>query len=187
MKKILFIGGIAAIGYAFFSYFKDQLNLVLDWGYNLKDVRINKLTTSGADLTFIVALTNKSSFKVDVLSYDLKFSYKGKQVSSAKSNESFTILPAATFDVRADGYLDFTTSKTVLMPLAKDVLEKKPLSVQVDGVVNLRFLGIDSKVELKQDTYTYSEDVLSEINARDKVDSAYTKAQNFLGKLGIKV
>ena len=38
MRKLFFYGGIGIIGYAFYSYFKKQYDLAVNYTYRLKDI-----------------------------------------------------------------------------------------------------------------------------------------------------
>ena len=116
MRKLFFYGGIGIIGYAFYSYFKKQYDLAVNYTYRLKDINVLELTKEKATLDCTVEIKNKSSFQVEIRGWDLIFKYKGVQFAETTSNERFAIPPDSEFSVSAVGELDFSNYKSVCTP-----------------------------------------------------------------------
>ncbi|MBW2998679.1 LEA type 2 family protein [Candidatus Woesearchaeota archaeon] len=187
MKKILVLGGLASIGYAFYYYFKKQVELVMNFDYKIKDAKILNLTKDGAKLDVSVQVTNKSSLGVNVLGYDLTFKYKGVELGKTQSNQSFTVNPDSSFIVQSLGDVSFKNAKTVLLPFVKDIINRKPIQIEIQGFLNVEFSGLNRKIEFNNQKITYSKDLLVDVGLDDEFEKGKTKLDNILGKIGIKI
>lgn len=187
MKKLLVLGGLASIGYAFYYYFKKQVSLVMNFDYRIKDAKILKLTKDGAKLDVAVQVTNKSSLGVDVLGYDLTFKYKGVEFGKTQSNQSFRVNPDSIFIVQSEGDVSFKNAKTVLLPFVKNIIDRKPIQIELQGFLNVEFSGLIRKVEFNNQQITYSEDLLVDLGLDDEFEKGKTKIGDILGKIGIKI
>lgn len=187
MRKLLVLGGLASIGYAFYYYFKKQVALVMNFDYKIKDAKILNLTKEGAKLDVAVEVTNKSSLGVQILGYDLTFKYKGVELGKTQSNQPFQVNPDSSFVVQALGDISFKNAGTVLLPFVTDVINRKPMDIEIDGFINVEFSGLSRKVEFNNQKITYSKDVLADVGLDDEFEKGKTKVTDILGKIGIKI
>ena len=72
MKKILLIGGLSSIGYAFYYFFKKQLDLALSFTYKIKNFEVKEITSKDAKVKATIQVKNNSSFEIEVINYDLE-------------------------------------------------------------------------------------------------------------------
>lgn len=187
MKKFLVLGGLATIGYSFYYYFKKQLSLALNYDYKIRNVKVLNLTNDNAKIECSLEIINKSTFQIEVLSYDITLKFKGVPFANSKSEIPFLILPDSSFTVTAVGNIDFKKSKEVLFPFVKDILGKKPINIEVDGFISVKFLNLQRKINFDNSKFTYSENLLRDYGLEDDVDKGVDKVKNILGKIGIKI
>ena len=63
MRKLFFYGGIGIIGYAFYSYFKKQYDLAVNYTYRLKNINVLELSKEKATLDCTVEIKTNPHFK----------------------------------------------------------------------------------------------------------------------------
>jgi LEA14-like dessication related protein len=187
MKKLLFIGGFSAIGVAFYYYFKNQFELALNYDLNIKKIRFLELSTSNIKIDASIEIQNKSSFSVDILDYNLVLKYKSVPIANAVSIEPVTILSDSSFNVRAISDVNLINAKAILLPLSMEILKKKPITIEIEGFVNIKLLGIPKTIKFNNESYNYSEDLIKDFGLDDDLDKAKEGLGNFLGKLGINL
>jgi len=175
MRKFLFILGISGIVGSLYYYFKKQLELALQYEYSIKDWRIKSLTPEEAEIEAVVKLTNKSAFEIEVLNYDIKISYKGNEFLNTISENSFFIPADTSFDLKASGKIDFEGSKKSLLPFAVNVLQQKPIKVEITGFVKVKFLGIEHTINFEKESVEYSSNLLKEYGFDDDIEKLKQK------------
>lgn len=184
MKKVLLFGGIAIAGFGLYRYFKYQIDLALNYDYNLKDFKIISQEGDIIKVSATFEITNKSSFKVDVTGYDLQLFFKNIPFANTKSEEKITIEPNSSFNIVGTGEINLSTSKIVLLPFIKDILDRKPIDVSVSGIVNIVFLGIPTSLKFDKQKFNYSVDIISDYKlggAYEKLRAKYPKVFSILG------
>jgi LEA14-like dessication related protein len=184
MKKVLLFGGLAIAGFGLYRYFKYQIDLALNYDYRLKDFKIISQVGDIITVSATFEITNKSSFNVDVTGYDLQLFFKGIPFASTKSNNKVTIQPNSSFEIVGSGEINLSTSKIVILPLIKDIFDRKPIDVSVSGIVNIVFLGIPTSLKFDKQKFNYSVDLISDYKlggAYEKLRAKYPKVFQFLG------
>jgi LEA14-like dessication related protein len=185
MKKVFLFGGIALAGFGLYRYFKYQIELALNYQYALKDFKILPQTKKGViNVSAVFSITNKSSFEVLVKDYDLQLFYKDVPFANTKSEQAIKVQPNSTFEVTGFGEIDIEKSKIAIIPLAKDILERKPIDVAVSGKINIVFLAVPTSLSFDKQKFNYSVDLISEYNlgnAYEKLKAKYPKIFQFLG------
>jgi len=183
MRKILVFSGIGLLAFASYRYFKYQINLALAYGYKIKSVKLGEMTDKYVDVDIVVEIINKSSFEILVRGYDISLSYKGVHIIDIEGSEIFKIMPNNSFELRAKSRVDLEKSKGVVLPFVKDVLSRKPVNLEVSGVVKFKFMGIYSTANLNNQSFEYSSDLLKEYGADkvwEKLVTKYPKIVKFL-------
>ena len=179
MKKYLYLGGVGLAVFGLYRYFKYQVDLALNYDYQLKDFRVLSYEGNNVTISAEFALTNRSTFQIQVVSYDLQLFYNGVQFASTASATPTTIMPAATFKVKGQGIINVDEAKTALLPFFNDVLNRRPINIQVSGNVKVVFLGIPYTMNFDKQAFNYSTDVLKEY----KLDTSYEKLKAKYPKL----
>ena len=183
MKKLLFIIGLGGIGYGLYYYFIEQLNLALDFDFELKDVEVLDLDNKGVNLALIVSVLNKSSFAIEVIDYDINMIYEGTAIANAKSSQEFTVQGDASFDVPTNAYIQFKGSEGILDDLGLSLLKSKSIKVDFVGNMNVVFGGIPKKVIFNTKDVVLTENLAETIG----IDNTIGKLNKFLERLGIKI
>lgn len=188
MKKVLLFGGIGIAGFGLYRYFKYQISQALNYDYKIKSFKYENvdIPNNKIDVSLQIDLTNKSSFEVIVKSYDLKFGFKGVQFANSISNNSFVILPNSSFPLKINGTIDLQKAKTSVLPLVKDILARKPINIEVNGNVKVKFIGINSSIDFNNESFQYSADFLKEYNLAKPFDKFKEKNPKLAALLGIK-
>jgi LEA14-like dessication related protein len=179
MKKVLLFGGIAIAGFGLYRYFKYQIDLALKYDYKLKDFTILSQEGDLLKVSSTFEISNKSSFKVEVSSYDLQLYFKNIQFAVTKSNEKIIIQPNSSFQIVGYGEIDIKKTKTIVLPFVKDILQRKPIDISVSGDIKIVFLGIPTTLNFDKQKINYSVDLIEEY----KLDGAYEKLKSKYPKI----
>lgn len=167
MKKILIFSGLSIFAASAYWYFKKQLDLALEYDYDVSGIRITKLTESQGAVEADIKLVNKSVFEIEVTQYDLEIYYKDVAVARSYSIENFIIKPDSFSSVRIAGEVSFAAVKDVIFPFFLNVIKQKPVNIAVSGYVKVRFMGIPHTIKFAKEQYEYSSDMLAEYGLLD--------------------
>jgi LEA14-like dessication related protein len=184
MKKILLFGGIALAGFGLYRYFRYQVNLALNYDYKLKDFKILDQVGDIIKVSAVFQINNKSAFEVEINSYDLELYFKDVLFARTTSNEKIVIQPNSSFEVTGYGEINLQETKTLLIPFAKDVLNRKPIDIAVTGTIRIKFLGIPTSINFNRQQFNYSVDLIEEYKlsgAYERLKLKYPKVFAFLG------
>jgi LEA14-like dessication related protein len=184
MKKVLLFGGIALAGFGLYRYFRYQIEMALNYQYKIKDFKIISQEGDVVKVSATFQITNKSSFKVDINSYNLELFFKDIPFAITKSNDKITIKPNSSFDIVGYGEINISKSKIAILPFIKDVMDRKPIDISVTGKVNVVFLGVPTSFEFDKEKFNYSVDLISEYKLDktfEKLKAKYPKIFNLLG------
>jgi hypothetical protein len=185
MKKGLLFGGIAIAGFGLYRYFKYQIDLALNYDYKLKDFKIINQVGDIITVSAVFQITNKSSFKVDIMDYDLKLFFKDIQFAQTILTEKATIQPNSSFEIIGYGDIDIKKTKTLILPLISDILNKKPIDVSVTGIIRIVFLGIPTSLKFDRQKFNYSVDILKEYNLSNSYERLKLKYPKVFSLLGV--
>ena len=181
MKKLLFIVGGAGVIYSFYYFFKKQLDLALDFEYKLKSLKVDSINSQSAIIDYVVEIKNKSSFKITINNYLLNLVFNGNQIASTTSNEKLVILPESAFNVHSKATISLSDASKSILPFLQKILSKQPVSVDLNGKINVKFLVLNKDIEFNNEDVVYSNNLLADIGAEKTVD----KISGILGKAGI--
>jgi len=184
MKKVLLFGGLAIAGFGLYRYFKYQIDLALNYDYKIKDFKIIGQEGDILTVSATFEIVNKSSFKVDITGYEIELFFKDIPFALTKSANKITIQPNSSFEIVGYGEINVSTSKTAIIPLVKDILQRKPIDISVSGKVNVVFLGIPSTLRFNKQKFNYSLDLIEEYklgNAYEKLKAKYPKVFSLIG------
>lgn len=185
MRTLLGFLGIGAIGFGFYTYFRKQLSLALNYEYKIKKLRVLNISENQLKIEGEIEIKNNSSFQVELSSYDLKFSLLGEQVATSSSNTPVVIAGDSSFKMKVNGVVDLKKASGVALNLIKDIALRKPVMFDVNGLINIKLLNIPYTIEFKNDKFTYSTDVLSDSGVSNKILGITDKVTAALGQLGI--
>jgi len=186
MKKLLLFGGIGLAGFGFYRYFKYQIDLALNYDYKIKNFKILSYDNENINVSVELEIVNNSAFEILINEYDLKLFFKGKNVANAKSKVPFAVLPNNSFTLKTEGAINVQESKVAIIPFVKDVLEKKPINLEVTGFIKVKFLGINYTLKFDQESFQYSADFLKDVGLSKPLDKFKQKNPAIAKFLGIK-
>lgn len=186
MKKALIFLGVGLAGFSLYRYFKYQVDLALNYDYNLKDFKILGVDGDNIRVSATFNLTNKSNFEIEVKSYDIDILFKDKKFANTSSEIPTKILPNSTFTIKGEGTIDAKQSSTAIIPFLKDVAQRKPIDIQVSGEVKVVFLGIPTTLKFDKQKFNYSTDLLAEYKLDKPFEKLKSKYSKIFGALGLK-
>lgn len=178
-RGLLILTGITIAGYGLYRYFKYQVDSALDYDYSLKDLHVGQVVGNNVTLDVTMSITNKSNFEVTLSQYDIDLYFKDIKFVNTKSNIPIVINPNSSFEFKASGVLDITKVKISIVPFLQDVLQRKPIDLQISGFLKITFLNIPTTIEFDKQTVNYSVDLLKEY----KLDKGYEKLKAKYPKL----
>jgi LEA14-like dessication related protein len=186
MKKVLLFGGITLAGFGLYRYFKYQIDMALNYDYKLKDFKIISQIGEVMKVSAVFEITNKSSFKVDITGYDLQLFFKDIPFAQTISKEKTTIQPNSSFEVVGYGEINLAKSKILILPLIKDIANRKPIDISVSGIIKIVFLGIATSLKFDKQKFNYSIDLIEEYNLGNAYERLKAKYPKVFSALGIK-
>jgi LEA14-like dessication related protein len=186
MKKVLLFGGIGLAGFGLYRYFKYQVDMALNYDYKIKNFKVLSYNQDNINVSVELEITNNSSFEILVNEYDLKLLYRGKNFADTKSKVPFAVLPNGSFQLKTEGVINVKESKIALLPFIKDVLAKKPINIEVTGLVKVKFVGINYTLNFNNEVFQYSADLLKDLGLSKKVGTFKEKNPVLAKFLGIK-
>ncbi len=186
MKKVLLFGGLAIAGFGLYRYFKYQIDMALNYDYKLKDFKVLGQEGDMLKVSATFEITNKSSFKVDVKGYELQLLFRDIPFALTQSTEKITIAPNSSFQVVGYGEINIKTTKLVIIPFLKDVLNRKPIDIAVSGVVKVVFLGIPTTLKFDKQKFNYSVDLMEDYKIGDSYEKLKAKYPKIFRLLGVK-
>jgi hypothetical protein len=95
------------------------------------------------------------------------------------------ILPEASFMVHSKAEINISDASKSLLPFLQKVISKQPISLDINGKINVHFLVINKDIEFDNKGVVYSQNLLADIGAEKTVDSVKNKLSDILGKAGI--
>jgi LEA14-like dessication related protein len=186
VKKALIIGGVGIAGYGLYRYFKYQVDLAMKYDYKIKNFKYLGINGNDVKVSATIQITNKSSFKLIVNSFDLDLYYEGKKFADVISTKPVTIEPNSSFDITGIGVINVNDIKVGLPQFLSDVLKQKPIEIEVIGQLKINFMNVNSTINFNREKFTYSTDLISEYGFGDKYSKLKQKYSNIFNFFGIK-
>lgn len=186
MKKALIIGGVGLAGYGLYRYFKYQVDLAMKYDYKIKNFKYLGINGNDVKVSATIQITNKSSFRLVVNSFDLDLYYEGKKFADVISTKSVTIEPNSSFDITGIGVINVNDIKVGLPQFLSDVLKQKPIQIEVEGQLKINFMNVNSTINFNREKFTYSTDLITEYGFGDKYSKLKQKYSNIFNFFGIK-
>lgn len=185
-KSWLILGGVGVIGFALYRYFKAQVDLALQYDYNIKNLNVVSVEGDKVNVSVDFDITNKSNFEIALNSYELEFYFKDVYFGTSSSTKPILVLPNSTFTVKATGTIDANAVKTSALSLASDIWNRKPINIQLKGNMRIKFLGISTTLNFDKETFEYSADLLKEYGLDKPLHNLAVKYPKLGSALGIK-
>jgi LEA14-like dessication related protein len=186
VKKALIIGGVGIAGYGLYRYFKYQVDLAMKYDYKIKNFKYLGINGNDVKVSATIQITNKSSFRLVVNSFDLDLYYEGKKFADVISTKPVTIEPNSSFDITGIGVINVNDIKVGLPQFLSDVLKQKPIEIEVIGQLKINFMNVNSTINFNREKFTYSTDLISEYGFGDKYSKLKQKYSNIFNFFGIK-
>jgi len=186
MKKLLFLGGVGLGAFAFYRYFKYQVDMALNYDYKIKKFKVLDYNNSEIKTSISIEIKNNSSFEILITEYDFKLFFKGINFANTQTTTPFLVLPESSFTLETIGVINIKESKISVLPFIKDVFERKKINIGVSGFVKVKFLGIKHTVIFNKEQFEYSSDLIREIGLDKKVSDFRKKNPAIAKFLGIK-
>ena len=186
VKKALIIGGVGIAGYGLYRYFKYQVDLAMKYDYKIKNFKYLGINSNDVKVSATIQITNKSSFRLVVNSFDLDLYYEGKKFADVISTKPVTIEPNSSFDITGIGVINVNDIKVGLPQFLSDVLKQKPIEIEVLGQLKINFMNVNSTINFNREKFTYSTDLITEYGFGDKYSKLKQKYSNIFNFFGIK-
>jgi LEA14-like dessication related protein len=186
MKKVLLFGGIGLAGFGFYRYFKYQVDMALNYDYKIKNFEILGYDNDKINVSIEIEIKNNSNFEILIKEYDLKLFFKSKNFANTKVTTPFAVLPNSSFVLKTTGQINVVESKIAVLPFVQDILARRPINVEVEGYVKVKFLGINYTMKFDKEKFEYSSDLLKDVGLGKKVSDFKTKNPALAKFFGIK-
>ena len=186
IKKALIIGGVGLAGFGLYRYFKYQVDLAMKYDYKIKNFKYLGIKGNDVNVSATIEITNKSNFKLEINSFDLKLFYNGKKFADVVSTKKIIIEPNKSFDVVGTGIINVNDIKDGLPKFLENVIKQKPIEIEVNGSLKIKFMNINSTIQFNKEKVTYSNDLIAEYGLGEKYDNLKDKYPKIFSIFGIK-
>jgi LEA14-like dessication related protein len=112
--------------------------------------------------------------------------YNGKKFSDVVSKKQTIIEPNSSFEVTGVGIINVNDLKESLPSFLNNVLKQKPIDIEVEGVVKIVFMNVNSTITFNKEKFNYSTDLISEYGFGEKYQKFKDKYSKVFQALGIK-
>ena len=85
MKKIYLAIGVGALAFGFYSYYTKQFDILYNFKYKLKGIKILSSTFSKINLQLTYEVVNDSSISATITKYDFDVKINGDKVANVKN------------------------------------------------------------------------------------------------------
>lgn len=184
IKKALIVGGVGLAGFGLYRYFKYQVDLAMKYDYKIKNFKYLGVEGNDVKVSATIEITNKSNFSLEITSFDLDLYYNGKKFADVVSTKNIIIEPNNSFDIIGVGIINVNDLKEGLPTFLSDVIKQKPIDIEVEGTIKIKFMGVNSTVSFNKEKFNYSNDLITEYGfgeSYDKLKQKYPKIFSFLG------
>lgn len=186
IKKALIIGGIGLAGFGLYRYFKYQVDLALEYDYKIKNFKYLGISGDDIKVSATIVITNKSNFRLTINSFDLELFYGGKKFTDIVSQNTIIIEPKNSFEVTGFGVLNVNDLKQSLPNFLADVVQRKPIDIEVEGNIKIKFIGVNSTINFNREKFNYSTDLIQDVGLGEKYEGLKQKYSKAFSLLGIK-
>ena len=111
IKKALIIGGVGLAGFGLYRYFKYQVDLAMKYDYKIKNFKYLGISGNDVNVSATIEITNKSNFRLEINSFDLRLFYNGKKFADVVSTKKIIIEPNKSFDITGVGIINVNDIK----------------------------------------------------------------------------
>lgn len=138
VKSLAIVGGIGAIIFAIYSYYKKQLKLITEYDYKIIGVKVKKITVNEVIFDIKYRFFNKSNIEVEVNKIFLKVIVEGSEIGYITENNKFVIPAKGSSDVD----LQISASPQLIfkniLGIGLGGVKRKDLKFTMDGYANIR-------------------------------------------------
>jgi len=138
LKKVLIFGGIGAVLYGVYSFYKKQIGLLQNYDYQIIGAKVNKLSLNQISFSTKVRFFNKSKIEVVVQNIYLDVYLEDTLTGFVTENKPFVVPSQGSSDID----LDMTFNPQSLLKNLTNVilvgLKKKDLNFTLKGYANIR-------------------------------------------------
>jgi len=85
MKKVYIAIGLGALAFGFYSYYTKQFDILYNFKYKLKGIKILSSTFSKINLQLTYEVINDSSISATITQYDFDIKINGQKVANIKN------------------------------------------------------------------------------------------------------
>jgi len=85
MKKVYIAIGLGALAFGFYSYYTKQFDILYNFKYKLKGIKILSSTFSKINLQLTYEVVNDSAISVTITQYDFDVKINGDKVANVKN------------------------------------------------------------------------------------------------------
>jgi LEA14-like dessication related protein len=85
MKKVYIALGLGALAFGFYSYYTKQFDILYNFKYKLKGIKILSSTFSKINLQLTYEVVNDSAISVTITQYDFDVKINGDKVANVKN------------------------------------------------------------------------------------------------------
>lgn len=138
IKTVAIVGGIGAVIFALYRYYKKQIKLIEDYDYKIIGVKIKKITVNEVIFDIKYRFFNKSNIEVEINKIFLKVIVEGSEIGYITENEKFVIPAKGSSDVN----LQISASPQLvfknIIGIGLGGVRRKDLKFTMEGYANMR-------------------------------------------------
>lgn len=149
LKNIAIVGGVGAIIFAIYSFYKRQFNLLRQYEYKIIGVKIKKIAVNEVVFDIKYRFFNKSKIEAVVNKIFLKVMVEGVEVGYITENKSFIIPAQGSSDIELQVIGNPKLLLKNILNISLGGFKRKDLNFTMDGYANIRSGFVSTTLPIK--------------------------------------
>ena len=149
LKTVAIVGGIGAILYAIYSFYKKQLKLISQYEYKIIGVKVKRITGNEVVFDIKYRFFNKSKIEAEVNKIFLKVIVEGAEIGYITENEKFIIPAKGSSDIDLQISANPQLVLKNILGIVLGGVKRKYLNFTMDGYANIRSGFISTTLPIK--------------------------------------
>lgn len=149
LKTIAIVGGVGAVIFAIYSFYKRQFNLLSQYEYKIIGFKIKKIAVNEVVFDIKYRFFNKSKIEAIVNKIFLKVMIEGVEVGYITENNSFVIPANGSSDIELQVIANPKLLAQNILSISLGGFKRKDLNFTMDGYANIRSGFVSTTLPIK--------------------------------------
>lgn len=149
LKTILLVGGVGAIGYLIYSYYRKQIGLLQNYDYKIIGAKIKKVSKNSLAFDVKTRFFNNSKIEATVEKIFVKVIVEGSDVGFLTENKPFLIPSQGSSDIDLQIFINPQDLAKNILGIVFGGVQRKDVKFTMDGYANIRSGFVSTTIPIK--------------------------------------